>query len=331
VAQKKRYLIGMGLLVLGCLLMPLFAKSAENLQLLHHVLEFLGLYDGYLVSTRNVVIWIVLAVAIFVLISLAFKLMWRAQDGSAVKKRYKAIPVGVLLVSVIGCLLSVHMHRLILQIPGGLNTVILNQRDVVFYAWMRSENEIGGAVNLIGLYINFQKYSPEDKQFFVKLVDLDDSANESIVSDSPIRFHGEVDAVTYTCNFVRHFVEIENVPGYRKELNNSYDLRFKVVIFNEKESKSFYLYFDTQRDAARRNLDEQECQELVESTDSKSCPPPGERAAVYALTCPRICSEMPKRNAGYCFARPRYASRTLLLPSSSCPVPESDSVPVSST
>lgn len=91
-ASRKCYQQGILLLISACLLMHLFAKSAENLRLLYYVLEFLGIYNGYRFTTQNTIIWIVLVVAIFTLVSFSFRLMWNAYSNTYMKKWLKVIP-----------------------------------------------------------------------------------------------------------------------------------------------------------------------------------------------------------------------------------------------
>ena len=280
--SKKRYWIGIGLLVLACLLMHLFAKSVENLRLLYYVLEAFGYYTGYLISTLSTVLWVVLAVAIIALDIFAVVLMrsgyykkfvcpkcavkdepilLKGRDEyqcrhcdyqSVIKKRYRVIPVCIALVSIISCFMFPYVQGLFLRIPGGLNTVTLNERDTVrysYYSWNPVTNEEHYDPTVL---IQFNKYSPGEAQFYVKFVDLNDSNNEYVVA-APIKFEEKYGSVGISILGGKAFqlnstgfisYSTKDIPGYNLEWNNWRDLRFKIVIFNEKESKTFPLYFD---------------------------------------------------------------------------------------
>jgi len=247
--SKKQYWLGIGLLAFACLLMHLFAKSLENLRLLHYVLESLGYYTGYLDNPLTRWLWPILIIAVIVLVPLALRVIRRAYDKKTVKKRYRVLPVCILLVSIISCLTFPFVHGLFLRIPGRLDTVMFDYRAEVTFATVdpySSNPEYD-------LLLCFFKLSPGDEQFYVKFVDLNDSANEKIL-DFPLDIHsntggwrrvtGILDLLYYTGHTTFNIViNLENIPGYDPELNNWRDLRFKIVIFNENESKTIYPYF----------------------------------------------------------------------------------------
>ena len=242
--SKKRYWLGIGLLVIACLLMHLSAKSLENLRLLHHVLETFGYYTGHLDTPLTRWLWPVLAIVVIVLLVIARTIIVSVFDYD-VKKRYKVIPSFILLVSLISCLTFPFIFGLFLRIPGGLNTVMLCNRNEVFYG--SDDNRE------ISFMLGFYKLSPGDEQFSVKLVDLNDSTNETTLDtkftiDKRIKSHtrgiGLLNLWYYMgSSTLYHGVNVENMPGYDPELDNWQELRFKIVIFNEHESKTFYPYY----------------------------------------------------------------------------------------
>ena len=247
--SKKRYWFGIGLLIFACLLMHLSAKSLENLRLLYYVLEAFGYYTGYLATPLTRWLWPALIIVVFVLIVLAIKIIIKAYDHD-VKKRYKIIPSCILIASLISCLTFPFIFGLFLRIPGGLNTVMLSNRNKVFFG---SSDMYTSESSDVSFLLSFHKLSPGDEQFCVKFVDLNDSTNET-TSDITVTIDGRLTSrqrgigllnlwYSMGASTLNYSFNVESLPGYDPELDNWRDLRFKIVIFNEHESKTFYLYF----------------------------------------------------------------------------------------
>ena len=243
--SKKLYWFGIGLLIFACLLMHLFAKSLENLRMLHHVLEAFGYYTGYLDTPLTRWLWPVLVIVILVVIVLAISMITKALE-LGVKKDYKIIPFCILITGIISCLTFPSTFGLFLRIPSGLNAVMLRERHDFPLVFSDSDET--------SIALGFYKLSPGDAEFRVKFVDLNDSTNETTLDftfniDKRIRSLrrgiGLLDSWYYMGASTRyHGFNVENLPGYDPELDNWYDLRFKIVIFNEHESKTFYPYFN---------------------------------------------------------------------------------------
>ena len=240
---KKLYWFGIGLLIFACLLMHLTAKSLENLRLLYHVLEAFGYYTGNLDTPLTRWLWPVIVIGVIVLLILAIAIIRQTFDPD-VNKRYKIIPACILTASIISCLTFPFIFGLFLRMPGGLNTVMLRERDALPYGFYEDYH----------IMLGFYKLSPGDAEFNVKLVDLDDSTNE-ITLDFTVNIDKRITSrrrgigllnLWYPSGSSTLFYSssLVNIPGYDPELDNLQDLRFKVVIFDEHESKTFYPYFD---------------------------------------------------------------------------------------
>jgi len=230
----------------------MFAKSVGDLRLLHYLLEAFGYYTGYLNNPLTRWLWPTLVVALSVLIPLSLYLAFSAlnYDNYDLKKRFKAIPVCILLVSIISSMFFPFVHGVFLRTQSGLNGVILNNRDIPGFVLPNAYDSDPEVLFML----SFSKLSSGGEQFYVKFVDLDNNADE-IILNSPMTIpaHGSsgmrrmsrYSNIWYptgrgTGNV---FFDAENIPGYDRELNNWQDLRFKIVIFNENESKTFYRYF----------------------------------------------------------------------------------------
>jgi len=252
VLLKKRYYLGIGLLALACFLMHLFAKSLENLRLIHYFLEAIGYYTGYLDNPDIHRLQLVLVIAIIVLLVLALIFIIRALDEES-KKRYTVIPICILSVSIISCFTFPFINGLYLSTQRGLGSIIMERRDIP--PFRATGNPYDGQDTDYFLYLTFYELSNSSEPFYVKIVDMNDTTNEivlehpinisdSTISESFIRDIGVFSSNWYYSgrSYSRLFA-LENIPGYDRELDNFRDLRFKIVIFNENDSKTFYRYF----------------------------------------------------------------------------------------
>ncbi len=244
--SKKRYVFGIFLLIIACVLMQLFAKSAERIRLFYYVLEYLGIYNGYRLTLINKAIWVIVTIAMVTLMSISFHLMWNSFRAFAMKDRYKAIPILILIISLISCFMFLHIHRYLLHYQGGLHGIILDRRQNVRYL---ESIDMEGNLEYMALDIELQKFSIDgDEAFGLKLVDLNDNSNEYIfmnnmrMGEAIQQYERGIGRYTFSVRSLG--LKVENIPGYDPKTDNYKDLRFKLIIYNEKESKTFLFYFD---------------------------------------------------------------------------------------
>ena len=226
--MDKSYIRGLFLLILACILMQFFGEFDGNMRSLYCVLEALGYYTGYLHTKVTITLWVLLITAIVVLLYCARKLMWK--DKEALNRVLGLIPGCVLAVGAICAYLIIPgTHKLVLQSSGGLNSVILLDRKT----WFMPE-DTSMESHLVSLYFEVLGSKDEKVPFNLKLVNLNDPSKES----SP-RFQDATGGSKFVLQIPR-----DEIPGYIEKSDKYEDLHFKVVIYNETESKDFYLYFD---------------------------------------------------------------------------------------
>ena len=252
ILSKKRYFIGIGLMIMACFIMHLFVRSLEKIRLLHYVLEAFGYYTGYLDNPLVRWLWPILFVALFVLIPVSLGLAFSAlnYNNHDLKWRYKAIPICLLLISIISCMFFPFVNGLFLRTQSGLNGVILDNRDTAGFVL----NNPYDSDSECRIMLSFSKLSSGGEHFYVKFVGLDNNADVIILDypmtipadgSSEVRGMGIFQDIWYPSGRSTGAItyDLENIPGYDPELDNWRDLRFKIVIFNENESKTFYRYF----------------------------------------------------------------------------------------
>ena len=232
--MKKPYACGVVLLIVACVLMQAFGKSAENIRLLYCVLEAFGYYTGYLYTNLTITLWIILSVLIFALVYFAFKLMWRNKEILTSKLftiKAQILPVCIFLVSLLVCFIMPSIHRLTLRFVSGVDAIIIQDRTapLVFdNKYNKNKTEIVSSKTYV--FLQFDDFNSADEEFRVKIINLNDPLKEYeipyLMSVNSLR-------IGYT-------IDIEDIPALIDET----DLRFKIAIFNGTNSKIINLYFD---------------------------------------------------------------------------------------
>ena len=143
--MKSSYTRGLMLLILACVLMHAFAKLADDVCLLYHMLESFGYYTGYLHTKLTVPLWIVLFISIPALIYFAFKLIWK--DKSFTTRKSQIISRVILF-----CLIALSIysyftivpavHVMVLRSSKGVDSVVYQRRTFPFA--MNRENSPSG-------------------------------------------------------------------------------------------------------------------------------------------------------------------------------------------
>ena len=228
--MKKPYL-GLLLLILACVLMQAFGKSAENMRLLYYVPEAFGYYTGYLHNPLSVSLWVMLIVAIPVLFFFAFKLMW-AGPQSLITQRRRLVPLGIYILSFSLCIAMPSVHRFTLQFASSVDAVVFQDRtDPLGYTEEFDEHR-----HIVGmrlhLNLHFNRFNSKNEEFKVKLIRLDNPSKEYEVPWGRTALEG------------RGSIDFDYIPEYLELLKETGDLRFKLVIYDETQSKTFNLYFD---------------------------------------------------------------------------------------
>ena len=240
--MKKPYACGMVLLIVACVLMHAFAKPADDIRLLYHVLESFGYYTGYLHTRLTITLWILLSVSILVLIYFAFKLMWRDKaivTSKILTSKLRAIPLCVLLLTFLSCLIFVPaVHIFALRSSNGVDSVIYRERTSVFLIHGDvSPNGSPLSTGKLLLCLDFYKFNPVEEAFRVKIIDINDESKEY---ELPYEITGR-----WLQSFGTTTVTLADIiPGFIEEKSNYKNLRFKIVIYDENKSKTFNLYFD---------------------------------------------------------------------------------------
>ena len=234
--MNKLYVRGLILLIVACVLIQAFGKSAENIRLLHCVLEAFGYYTGYLHNPLSISLWILLALIIPVLFFFAFRFMWDDMSYE-VKKRFKIIPFCVIIASLMICINMPTIHRATFLSSSGVDAVFFQLRD---YPLIRGTETRTGSVThgeLSRLYLSFNRIDSTSESFHVKVVRLDDPSKEC---DFPFLWTVGKSSGMFTT------FGIDEIPGLMDGVENYKDLRFKIVISDENKTKSktFLLYFD---------------------------------------------------------------------------------------
>lgn len=252
--KNNRYIIGMLFLLSFCLLMYVFSYTAENIRLFYCVLEYLGLYDGYKYSIRNLIIWAVIVVLLVVLLKVAFKLI--NSDKEFLKKHpfLKILPYLIICINISSCYFFPKIDRLILKYRHGLDGIIVSDRGTTSLLAFGGVDTDGNQIGPV-LSFSFESFGSEREIFYVKLIHIDDETNQYILCDKneiPQKFRmGElsntwdINKGNYKarhCSFVYDLEKI--IPGYIHTPENSQLINYKVIIFNENESKTFYIYND---------------------------------------------------------------------------------------
>ena len=248
--KNKRYMIGMLLLIPTCLLMYVFAFTAEKIRVFYCVLEFLGLYDGYKFSTRNTIIWIGAIVLLVVLLIVVFKLI------NYELKKYRILeilPYLIICLNIVCCFFFPKINQHFLQFQHGLDSVIVHDRGTVSLFGFYSADKYGNQIPVLSL--NFEGFVSENIIFYVKLVDIEDETKQYVFcnkNDNPQKIRmGElsntwcIDIGHYKASKNGFSLDVEKIiPGYIDTPENRRLINYKVIIFNENESKTFYLYYD---------------------------------------------------------------------------------------
>ncbi len=234
------------LLIPICLLMYVFAFTAEKIRVFYCVLEFLGLYDGYKYSTRNTIIWVVVIVLFVVLFIVAFKLI---NSDEKFLKRYRildVIPYIIICLNVVSCFYFPKINQQFLQIQHGLGSVIAPYRGIDYLLGF-SNKDTSGAYTEPNLSLLFEIFDQEEVVFYVKLVDIDDETKQYVFCNEdklPQKLSmGNPEAFLWNINGFT--IDLEKIiPGYIDTPENRRLINYKVIIFNENESKTFYIYYD---------------------------------------------------------------------------------------
>ena len=235
--MNKLYVRGLILLIVACVLIQAFGKSAENIRLLYCVLEAFGYYTGYLHNPLSISLWILLALIIPVLFFFAFRFMWDDMSYE-VKKRFKIIPFCVIIASLMLCFSMPIIHRATFLFSTGVDAVFFQRRDYPLAYGPPTKTGIVIHSELSRLYLSFNRANSTSESFHVKIVKLDDPSKEY---DFPVLWPVDKKSGVWSTMFA-----IEYIPGLMDGVENYKDLRFKIVISDENKTKSktFLLYFD---------------------------------------------------------------------------------------
>ena len=236
--MKKTYTRGLMLLVLACVLMHAFAKPADDVRLLYHILESFGYYTGYLHTKLTIPLWIALFISIPALIYFTFRLIWKDESFATGKSKLMAslIPFCILLFSVYSCYIVVPaVHVTMLRFSSGVDSIVFRKRtDPIFAEYKFNESGTAFVFSESFLRLDFHEFNSAEESFRVKLIDLNDMSEY----EYPYELTSSWTKIPGTSS-----VRIADIiPGFVDGRENYENLQFKIVIYDETKSKTFNLY-----------------------------------------------------------------------------------------
>lgn len=250
--KAYRYIIGIFLLLPVCFLMYAFANTAEDIRFFYRISETLGFYNGYKYSGRNLILWAGIILLIIILLFSSFKLVNWDKKLLRNNNLLKVLPFLILSINLIACFFFPRINQFFLQFRDGLDGVIVNNRDSsMLIAFDRDES---GNLLHEAIYVTFESFS-SDESFYVKLVSIEDEHNQYLYSDDndiprevtmgAISNVWSSDKENYKARSSGIMIEIDKmIPAYIDTAENRELLKYKVIIYNEHDSKTFYFYFN---------------------------------------------------------------------------------------
>lgn len=250
--KPYRYIIGILLLLPVCFLMYAFANTAEDIRFFYRISETLGFYNGYKYSGRNLILWAGIILLIIILLFSSFKLVNWDKKLFRNNNLLKVLPFLILSINLIACFFFPRINQFFLQFIDGLDGVIVNNRGYSQIGFLR-EDANGGYKDPM-FHVRFESFS-SDESFYVKLVSIEDEHNQYLYSDDngiprevtmgAISNIKSSDKGNYKARSSGIMIEIDKIiPGYIDTAENRELLKYKVIIYNEHDSKTFYFYFN---------------------------------------------------------------------------------------
>lgn len=228
-----------------------FAYTAEGIRFFYSISEALGLYNGNKYSTNNTILWLVIVVLITILLAIAMRLINSEQKIFRQNKLLKILPYLILSINLVLCFFFPRINQIFMQFRQGLDGIIVTNRDYMFVAY--NQDGYGNYENL-AINVAFESFA-SDESFYVKLVSMEDEGKEYIFSDdygTPMKVHmGGVSNIwninkgNYKARSTSMLIDVDKIhPGYIDSPENRALLKYKVVIYNEHDSKTFRFYFN---------------------------------------------------------------------------------------
>lgn len=251
--KYKSYIIGMLLLLPISLLIHTFAYTTEDIRIFYCILEYLGMYNSYMYSTRNLILWIIIILLLVVLLTIAIKLINSDKYNLRHYHFLRVLPYMIICLNLVSCFIFAKIDRLFLQYRHGMDGIIVPNRGTTHLLGSTGTDELGNRIGLF-FHLSLESFGSEGEDFYIKLINIEDETKQYIHSDEngiPQKYNmGEIvniwnlDKGNYKARRQFILIDMEKIiPGYVDMIENRHLIKYKVVLFNDNESKEFLFYF----------------------------------------------------------------------------------------